>query len=270
LLESRNEASSGSKLKPKKKKQKKAKFKSLKKESIASASKTLKEEEIIELEFSDNEDISQEAAASQEVMLQRKRKKDETTSTANEESITKSKSKKSKKTALVTTLPLIESNSLSVLHDSKDLRACEDGGIDQELKGTNRGKSGGKISIGTMPMKRVYTIKPEKLKKRGSMWSNDCLPSPDFWLPQEDAVLCALVHEYGPNWSLVSDTLYGMTAGGLYRGRFRHPAVCCERFRELVQKYVHAVAETLNNEKASTTAPAKGLLKVTEVRISVC
>lgn len=266
----KNEASSGSKLKPKKKKQKKAKFKSLKKESMASASKTFKEEEIIDHEFSDSEDISQEAAASQEViMLQRKRKKDETTSTANDESITKSKPKKAKKTAPVTTLPLIESNSLSILHDSKDSRSCEDGGIDQELKAANRGKSGGKISIATMPMKRVYTIKPEKLKKRGSVWSNDCLPSPDFWLPQEDAVLCALVHEYGPNWSLVSDTLYGMTAGGLYRGRFCHPAVCCERFRELVQKYVHSLAETVNNEKASTTGPAKGLLKVNEDNIRI-
>ncbi|XP_010673306.2 protein PHOTOPERIOD-INDEPENDENT EARLY FLOWERING 1 isoform X3 [Beta vulgaris subsp. vulgaris] len=270
----KNEASGGGKHKTKKKKTKKAKFKSLKKHSLSSASKALKEDDVVELVSSDYEDLSQEAATCADVsptciLLKNKRKKDKTAA-AEEEKTTKMKHKKQKKTALVTTLPSMESNVLSMLHEeSKDSRSFEDGTIDLELKPASRGKTGGKISIATMPMKRIYTIKPEKLKKKGNMWSSDCFPSPDSWLPQEDAVLCALVHEYGPNWSLVSDSLYSMAAGGLYRGRFRHPTLCCERFRELVQIYVHAMADTLNNEKASTTGPAKGLLRVTEDNIRV-
>lgn len=266
----KNEAASGSKLKSKKKKKpKKAKFKSLKKESLASAPKGSKKE--AEDMLSDYGDSSQEEAACEDVvMLQRKRKKDETTPSGDEETVTKVKPKKAKKTALVRSLPATESNMFSIHEESnKDSRSCEDVGADLELKPVSRGKMGGKVSIATMPMKRIYTIKPEKLKKKGNLWSSDCFPSPDSWLPQEDAVLCALVHEYGPNWSLVSDTLYGMTAGGLYRGRFRHPALCCERFRELVQKYVHSVADALYSEKASTTGPAKGLLKVTEDNIRI-
>lgn len=270
----KNEASGGGKSKPKKKKPKKAKFKSLKKHSLSSASKSLKEDDVVEHMSSDYEDLSQEAAACGDVspnciLLKKKRKKDET-ATAEEEMSSKIKPKKAKKTALVTTLPSTESNILTLLHEeSKDSKSCEDGILDLELKPASRGKMGGRISITTLPMKRMYTIKPEKLKKRGNLWSSDCFPSPDSWLPQEDAVLCALVHEYGPNWNLVSDTLYGMAAGGLYRGRFRHPILCCERFRELVQKYVHAVADTLNNEKTSTAGPAKGLLRVTEDNIRV-
>ena len=126
---------------------------------------------------------------------------------------------------------------------------------------------GGKISITPMPVKRVLTIKPEKFKKKGNIWSRDCLPSPDFWMPEEDAMLCVLVHEYGPHWSLVSETLYGMTAGGLYRGRYRHPVHCCERFRELIQRYVLSAADNPNNEKAGNAGSGKALLKVTEVAI---
>ncbi|KAA8518828.1 hypothetical protein F0562_016398 [Nyssa sinensis] len=126
---------------------------------------------------------------------------------------------------------------------------------------------GGKVSITHMPVKRVLTIKPEKLKKKGNIWSRDCFPSPDFWLPQEDAMLCAVVHEYGPHWSLASEILYVMTAGGFYRGRFRHPVHCCERFRELIQKYVLSAADNLHNEKACNTGSGKALLKITEDNI---
>ncbi|KAI5431030.1 hypothetical protein KIW84_035253 [Lathyrus oleraceus] len=31
-------------------------------------------------------------------------------------------------------------------------------------------------------------------------------------MPQEDAILCAIVHEYDPNWSFVSEMLYGIPA----------------------------------------------------------
>ncbi|KNA09216.1 hypothetical protein SOVF_155580 [Spinacia oleracea] len=264
----KNEASGAGKLKAKKKKPKKTKFKSLKKHSLSSASKAVKEDYVVE-HMSSDEDPSHEEAACVDVsppciLLKKKRKKNQT-DIAEEEMSLKIKLKKGKKTPLVTTLPSRESNVLSLLHeDTKGSKSCEDGTLDLELKPTSRGKTGGRISITTMPMKRIYTIRPEKLKKKGNMWSSDCFPSPDSWMPQEDAVLCALVQEYGPNWSLVSDSLYGMSAGGLYRGRFRHPTLCCERYRELFQKYVHAGADTPNNEKTSTTGPAKGLLKVTE------
>lgn len=127
---------------------------------------------------------------------------------------------------------------------------------------------GGKISITPMPVKRIWMIKPEKLKK-GNHWSKDCIPSPDFWLPQEDTILCAVVHEYGPNWSLVSETLYGMTAGGSYRGRYRHPVHCCERFRELFQKYILLSMDNANHEKINSPGSGKALLKVTEVRLAM-
>ncbi|PSR84545.1 Protein PHOTOPERIOD-INDEPENDENT EARLY FLOWERING like [Actinidia chinensis var. chinensis] len=126
---------------------------------------------------------------------------------------------------------------------------------------------GGKISITPMPVKRVLTIKPEKFKKKGNIWSRDCLPSPDFWIPEDDAMLCVLVHEYGPHWSLVCETLYGMTTGGLYRGRYRHSVHCCERFRELIQRYVFSAADNPNNEKAGNAGSGKALLKVTEGNI---
>lgn len=126
---------------------------------------------------------------------------------------------------------------------------------------------GGKISITFMPVKRMITVKPEKLK-RNNIWSRECVPSPDVWSPQEDAVLCAVVHEYGSHWGLASDTLYGMTAGGSYRGRYRHPAHCCERFRELVQRYVFCSADNTNSEKVGTISSGKALLKVTEVFIA--
>ncbi|XP_074279283.1 protein PHOTOPERIOD-INDEPENDENT EARLY FLOWERING 1 [Silene latifolia] len=271
----KNQASSSSKRKNKKKKTKKAKFKSLKKGSLASATKVFHEEDDVEYVSSDNEDNFHETTPRSEIsptgiILLRKRKKDEMAPAAVEEKITKIKFKKPKKTALVTKLGPTESNVLSISHEElKDARPVEDGGEDLEPKLTGRAKMGVKILIPASPMKRIYTIKPEKLKKKGNMWSSDGFPSPDSWLPQEDAVLCALVHEYGPNWSLVSDVIYGMTAGGLYRGRFRHPVLCCERFRELVQKYVHAVADTPNSEKPSTTAPTKGPLRVTEDNIRV-
>jgi E1A-binding protein p400 len=138
---------------------------------------------------------------------------------------------------------------------------------DLEQKPAGRSKMGGKISISTMPVKRVLMIKPEKLKK-GNVWSRDCVPPPDSWLPQEDAILCAVVHEYGPHWSLVSETLYGMAAGGFYRGRYRHPVHCCERFRELIHRYVLSSPEyPINNEKMSNMVSGKALLKVTEVSL---
>uniref|UniRef100_A0A5B7AQU5 DNA helicase n=1 Tax=Davidia involucrata TaxID=16924 RepID=A0A5B7AQU5_DAVIN len=255
--------------KPKsKKKPKKAKFKSLKKGSLTSESKAVKEEPPTE-PMSIDEEISHEVITSSDMVsphltVEKKRK---AASDGYEEKITK-KSKKVKK-ALPEICPLdLDSSLQGRLHDeSKDLKLCEGIVVDLEQKPISRSKMGGKISITPMPVKRVLMIKPEKLKKKGNIWSRDCFPSPDFWLPQEDAMLCAVVHEYGPHWSLVSEILYGITAGGFYRGRFRHPVHCCERFRELIQRYVLSAADNLNNEKAGNTGSGKALLKVTEDNI---
>lgn len=79
-------------------------------------------------------------------------------------------------------------------------------------------------------------------------------------------MLCAVVHEYGVNWSLASEILNGMTAGGFYRGIVRHPVHCCERYRELVQRHVLSISDNnVHNEKASNVGVGKALLRVTEV-----
>ncbi|KAL5741842.1 hypothetical protein ACOSP7_028574 [Xanthoceras sorbifolium] len=251
--------------KPKaKKKQKKAKFKSLKKGALTSELKSAKEEPTAE-PMSIDDDIDDEEATCSDSMspastVQKKRKKADE---ENEKS-SKKKSKKLKKTLPERCSFVINGNLSRKRHeDSIELKPCESAFVDLEQKPASRSKMGGKISITAMPVKRVLMIKPEKLKK-GNVWSRDCVPPPDFWLPQEDAILCAVVHEYGPHWSLVSETLYGMTAGGFYRGRYRHPVHCCERFRELIQKYVLTVPDNSINEKISNVGSGKALLKVTE------
>lgn len=266
----RNEMASDPKPKSKKK-PKKAKFKSLKKGSLASDSKAVKEEPLMEPMSIDDEDIFHGMVTFSDMMsshssMQKKRKKAEATADGEEDRIMKKRSKKFKKAPEIGPLSF-ETNLSNKQHDeSKESNPCESAVVDLELKSASRGKMGGKISITVMPVKRILMIKPEKLKK-GNIWSRDCVPSPDFWFPQEDAVLCAVVHEYGPHWSLVSETLYGMTAGGFYRGRYRHPVHCCERFRELVQRYVLSAPENPNNEKVSNTGSGKALLKVTEDNI---
>lgn len=243
--------------KPKsKKKPKKAKFKSLKKGALASESKAIKEEPLTEPMSIDDEVITSSERISLYSSTEKKRK------AAPDSNFTK-KSKKVKKTPSEPSV--LDFNLFSKQQDEpKDSKLCGSF-LDVELKTISRSKMGGKISITAMPVKRVLTIRPEKVKKKGSIWSKDCFPSPDSWLPAEDAVLCAVVHEYGPHWSLVSEVLYGMTAGGYHRGIFRHPVHCCERFRELFQRYVLSAADNFQNEKINNTGSGKALLKVTEV-----
>lgn len=195
--------------------------------------------------------------------MQKKRKKSKLTTDGEEEKRLK-KSKKSKRDSPDIYASDLESNSLVVQDEHAESKTCESL-VDLEQKTASRSKMGGKISITPIPLKQVWMIKPEKLKK-GNHWSKDCIPPADFWLPQEDAILCAVVHEYGPNWSLVSETLYGMSGGGSYRGRYRHPVQCCERFRELFQKYVLLSMDNANHEKINSPGSGKALLKVTEVR----
>ena len=252
-----------------KKKPKKAKFKSLKKESLTYELKHVKEEASMETLSVDDDDVDDGTyldTMSPYSSMRRKRKKAEL-AIGIDKKRSKKKTKKFKKDPEICSLN-VDSDLSGQQHDrSMELKPYEVVVSDIEKKSTSRSKVGGKISISTMPVKRVLMIKSEKLKK-GNVWLKDCVPPPDLWMPQEDAVLCAVVHEYGPHWSLVSETLYGMTAGGFYRGRYRHPVHCCERFRELIHRYVFSTPEyPINNEKMSNMVSGKALLKVTEVSL---
>ncbi|CAI9765682.1 unnamed protein product [Fraxinus pennsylvanica] len=255
--------------KPKsKKKAKKAKFKSLKKGALASKTKVVKEKSSVEPMSIDDEIIDDETTSSSDAVFpcSAGEKKRKPASDDDEQKSTR-KSKKLKKAPDVS--PIIHSKFPSKQQNGpKDLQLYEKGG-DFESKQTSKGNIGGKLSISVMPQKWVFTIKPDKFKKKGNIWFKDCFPSPDFWSSQEDATLCAVVHEYGPNWSLASEILYGMTAGGSYRGRFRHPVHCCERFRELIQKYVLSGTYAPYNDKAGNSGSGKALLKVTEDNIGM-
>ncbi|WOG88249.1 hypothetical protein DCAR_0207484 [Daucus carota subsp. sativus] len=244
--------------KPKsKKKKRKTKFKSLKRGALVSESRAVKEESPIEfvsepMSIDDDDDPEFNTSSDRipaPTSVDKKRK-------AGPSSNNSKKAKKTKKTPAEISPSALDFNMFSKQQDEpKD--------IDIEHKPISRTKMGGKISITSMPVKRVLTIRPEKMKKKGSMWSKDCFPSPDTWMPAEDAVLCAVVHEYGPHWSLVSEVLYGITAGGYYRGIFRHPVHCCERFRELFQRYILSSTE-IQNDKLNNAGSGKSLLRVTE------
>ncbi|KAL4560597.1 hypothetical protein LXL04_032750 [Taraxacum kok-saghyz] len=252
-----------------KKKTKKTKFKSLKKEALSSETKPMHIESPIDID---------EEFIDEEIIFLKKRKKPMVDDTE----VIKLSSKKSKKPKkpLEPTLDTDSNPLIEQQDEPKDLKPCVHNNnhnhnnsnnleIDNHKPVFNRSKTGIKISITSMPVKRVMTIRLEKLKK-GSIWPNDCDP----WLSSEDAVLCAVVHEYGVNWSLASEVLYGMTAGGFYRGIVRHPVHCCERYRELVQRHVLSTSDNNNNttnnnnhnnnEKTSNVGVGKALLRVTE------
>ncbi|XP_056171035.1 protein PHOTOPERIOD-INDEPENDENT EARLY FLOWERING 1 isoform X3 [Syzygium oleosum] len=252
--------------KPKsKKKAKKAKFKFLKKGSLTSDGKQCKGESPEESIYSDDDIICLDISDGElpHSTMQKKRKKCELFEDTDEET----PSKKSKKHDPPGSCVDLDCKPSGKKHEeSVDSKMLDYMDVDREQKTVSRSRMGGKISITSLPIKRVFMLRPEKLKK-GNIWSRDCVPSPDLWLSQEDAVLCAIVHEYGPNWSLVSDALYGMTAGGFYRGRYRNPIHCCERFRELIQRNVLSAMDNPNNEKAGHVVSGKGSLKVTEDNI---
>ncbi|CAL9220576.1 unnamed protein product [Arabidopsis halleri] len=257
--------------KPKKKKKaKKAKYKSLKKGSLAAEAKHVKS--VVKIEDStddDNEEFGYVSSSDSDMVtplsrMHMKGKKRDLIVDTEEEKTSQKKAKKHKKSIPNSDIKYKQTSAL--LEELEPSKQSDSMVVDNELKLTNRGKTIGKKFITSMPIKRVLMIKPEKLKK-GNLWSRDCVPSPDSWLPQEDAILCAMVHEYGPNWNLVSGTLYGMTAGGAYRGRYRHPAYCCERYRELIQRHILSASDSAVNEKNVNTGSGKALLKVTEENI---
>lgn len=120
-------------------------------------------------------------------------------------------------------------------------------------------------SIFGMPPKKGPLVKLEKERKKDGLRSGERIPSADPWMPSEDALFCALVHEYGGNWLLASDTLAGVPDGGVYRGRYRHPVHCRERFRQLLSKYtsIASTRDSINGSYIGSNAP----LKVTEEHI---
>ncbi|KAM3320528.1 protein PHOTOPERIOD-INDEPENDENT EARLY FLOWERING 1 isoform X1 [Capsicum chacoense] len=245
-----------------KKKAKKTKFKSLRKGGLASERLALKEEPSLEL--IDDDTLSSEPVTTPDSAQERKRK----LATYEEDVKSAKKSKKLKKSSEVSSLVKHSTYHGKRQVESKELKQYDVGTTNIELRSISRSKVGGKVSINPMPVKRVLTIKSERPIRKGKTWSKDYFPSADSWLPQEDAVLCAAVHEYGPHWSLMSDILYGMTAGGVYRGRYRHPLHCCERFRELLQRYVLSAADNVY-DRSNSTGSMKGLLKVTEENVQL-
>lgn len=227
----------------------------------------MKKEASVEFMSTDDEAICSEEvfeSLSAQSSLQKKRRRAEFSLDSESGKSLKKKSKKFKKN-IADAFPLDVHTTVSgVQYDEAVEIKPRENGVDLEHKSVGRSRMGGKISITPMPVKRVLTIKPEKLKK-GNIWSRDCVPSPDSWLPQEDAILCAMVHEYGTHWNMISSTLYSMTAGGFYRGRYRHPVHCCERYRELIQRYVISAPDNPNSEKITNASSGKALLRITEV-----
>ncbi|KAF3788946.1 PHOTOPERIOD-INDEPENDENT EARLY FLOWERING 1 protein [Nymphaea thermarum] len=245
-----------------KKKLKKAKFKSLKKGTLASDTEAAQKEP--EVETTSVDEVVMSAEYGLHSSIKKKRKK--IPPLAEEEKEAKKTMKKPKKSPVDSSMFNSDSQDKQV-SESKDLKSTEIVSS-PDVKPPTRNKIGGKVSITPMPIKRVLVIKPEKAKKKGNFRSKDFIPPPDSWSSREDAILCAIVHQYGAVWSLASDTLYSMPTGGFYRGRYRHPVHCLERFRELFFKCILSATENVSSEKQVAVA-AKALLKVTEDHVQV-
>ncbi|KAL5711838.1 Pharynx and intestine in excess protein 1 [Ranunculus cassubicifolius] len=255
--------------KPKsKKKTKKTKFKSLKKGALACEREATYEEPSLELmsmdsyeeeEYSEMADLSDYAPSHSSI--RKKRKKDQL-SLVEVVDVEKSVKKNSKKPKKDHHHPRSIHFILNKPRDDHHILP------DMDHKPVSRSSKtgGGKISISIMPpVKRILVIKPEKLNRKANLWPKCFHTPPDSWSSQEDVLLVALVHEYGTNWSLVSDIIYGMTAGGSYRGKFHHPVHCCERFRELFQKFVLSSSSAAETPGTTATAgPGKAVFKATE------
>lgn len=132
--------------------------------------------------------------------------------------------------------------------------------------GASAGKErGGRLTISGVPVKKGPLVMLEKERKKDSVRSADHLPAASAWTHAEDAVLCAVVHEYGGNWALASDALAGGPDGGVYRGRHRHPVHCRERFRQLLAQNAAAASGDPTSEKSALSAATNAQLRVTEV-----
>ncbi|GJM86482.1 hypothetical protein PR202_ga02346 [Eleusine coracana subsp. coracana] len=254
-LQEKNDNMSSQRKKSKKNKKKTGKFKSLKKVRLSSESEVILEETSVDtMSIDDNAPSPELISDESPCHHSNKRKKVSTSEEGNSNSRNLKKLKKAPKSNCF-------SETLSPKHflDGRQLK-FRDELNDSDPKSAIKSKSDGKISIPYMPVKRVIVIKPERLKKKG-IWSRDCAPDP--WTSEEDAVLCATVHEYGPLWELASDFLHSLPGGSFYRGRYRHPVHCCERYRELFCKHAMSAADNSNSEKVSS-GTGKAILKVSE------
>lgn len=126
-------------------------------------------------------------------------------------------------------------------------------------------EKGGKLSLSGTAAKKGALVMLEKERKKDSLRSQEQLPPASAWTHGEDAVLCAVVHEYGGNWQLASDALGGGPDGGVYRGRHRHPIHCRERFRQLLVQNAAAASGDPTSEKSAVSAATNAPLRVTEV-----
>eukprot|EP01018_Ginkgo_biloba_P038739 Gb_04358 [translate_table: standard] len=261
------EAVSGLKHKVKKK-LKKTKFKSLKKGSLASEGETLYDGEAL---ISHNLDLEHMGHCKNGGLLyrshlQRKRKAPKL---FEDEMFLKIHGKKFKK-ELMDKLALDKFNE-NEFGGIEQLNTTDGDDVDLALFefASNTNRVGGKMSMLGVASKKFLVLKQDKTKKKGPRKSKEHLPSADSWTTAEDAILCAIVHEYGGNWDLASNTLYGMTGGGFYRGRYRHPIHCCERFRELFIQRISSLADNSKSEKIGPNIPSKTLLKVTEEHVKL-
>ncbi|KAF8768570.1 hypothetical protein HU200_007118 [Digitaria exilis] len=243
-LEEKNDNTSGHRRKSKKNKKKTGKFKSLKRGRLSSESEVILEETSVDTMSIDDNAPSPELISDESPRHYSNKRKKIMSATEEEHSNSRTfkKFKKATKSSCI-------SESLSPRH------------LKEDLDSASRTKNDGRISIPCMPVKRVILIKPERLKKKG-IWSRDCAPDP--WTPEEDAVLCGTVHEYGPLWELASDFLHSLPGGSFYRGRYRHPVHCCERYRELFCKHAMSETDNANSEKVPS-GTGKAILRVSEV-----
>ncbi|XP_024535951.1 protein PHOTOPERIOD-INDEPENDENT EARLY FLOWERING 1 [Selaginella moellendorffii] len=119
-----------------------------------------------------------------------------------------------------------------------------------------RPRFGGKLTICTTARKSPVILL-ERDRRKEALKAKDHHTD---WMPEEDEVLCAVVHEYGGNWLLASDALEGMPDGGVYRGRHRHPVKCKDRFRQLVVENAGTICGGMSSERLLSGA----VIKVTE------
>ncbi|XP_004953500.1 protein PHOTOPERIOD-INDEPENDENT EARLY FLOWERING 1 isoform X4 [Setaria italica] len=246
-LEEKNDNMSAHRRKSKKNKKKTGKFKSLKRGRLSSESEVILEETSVDTMSIDDNAPSPELISDESPRhYSNKRKK---IMSATEEENSNRSLKKFKKA----TKSSSASEALSPRHLREEFN-------DSDPKSAARTKSDGRISIPCMSVKRVIVIKPERLKKKG-IWSRDC--ASDSWTSEEDAVLCGTVHEYGPLWELASDFLHSLPGGAFYRGKYRHPVHCCERYRELFCKHAMSATDNSNSEKVPS-GTGKAILRVSE------
>ncbi|BBN17604.1 helicase SRCAP/SWR1 [Marchantia polymorpha subsp. ruderalis] len=251
------------------KKLKKTKFKSLKKGSLTSDDAALVKRNIHRDESYSNPQFELSSLPSRSPS-QRKRKAPKL---LEEEMLTEIHVKKSKKDTskdrfsgdkIILSRRLSEFD-LSVGGSDDDTRDSDVISTQAKFPTSNgtKKKSGGKISIMAVPLKKGPLIMLEKERKKDATRMQEHVPPADPWTPAEDAILCAVVHEYGGNWQLASDALAGISDGSIYRGRHRHPVHCRERFRQLLAQNATAAGDP-SSDKNALSVPPSAHMKVTE------